>query len=248
MNMNMLISQTKAESLRIIRSPFFLLFSILMPLAFYFLFASLSGADKAIESTTYAQYSLMSMTAFSLISTAMSQFGIRISYERRDGWVRLLKLTPLKSSIWIGSKMIAHMGVHLLTIIVIFSAAHLAYDLDMTLSKWLLCGLWLWLGSLPFLAIGALLGTMKNADAVVAIANIVQMALAILGGLWMPLQALPGWIQEIGVWLPSYRYAHGAWNMLSGSAPALLDWIILLGCGIVFMVLSGYILNRREAV
>ncbi|MCR8642817.1 ABC transporter permease [Paenibacillus sp. N1-5-1-14] len=246
--MNMLISQTKAESLRIIRSPFFLLFSIVMPLAFYFLFSSLSGSDRAIESTTYAQYSLMSMTAFSLISTAMSQFGIRISYERRDGWVSLLKLTPLTPAVWIGSKMIAHMGVHLLTILVIFTAGHIAYDMDLTMTQWLLCGLWLWIGSVPFLAIGSLLGTMKNADAVVAIANVVQMALAILGGLWMPMQTLPSWIQAIGQWLPSHRYAHGAWSMLSGSSPALLDWVILLGCGILFMVLSSYILNRREAV
>jgi len=247
MNKNMLISQTKAETLRLVRSPFFLLFSILMPLAFYFLFSALSGADKEIESTTYAQYSLMSMTAFSLISTAMSQFGIRISYERRDGWVRLLKLTPLTPSVWIGSKMIAHMGVHLLTILVIFSSAHVVYHMDLTMTQWLLCGLWLWLGSTPFLAIGALLGTMKNADAVVAIANVVQMAIAVLGGLWMPLQTLPKWIQHIGQWLPSHRYAHGAWNMLSGSSPAMIDWAILIGTGIVFMALSGFILNKREA-
>lgn len=244
----MFLAQTKAESLRIVRSPFFLLFSILMPLGFYFLFASLNGANREMESTTYGQFSLMSMTAFSLIGTAMSQFGIRLAYERRDGWVRLLKLTPLTPSVWIGSKMVAHMGVHLLSIVLIFTAANVVYDFDLTAGKWILCGLWLWIGSLPFLAIGSLLGTFKNADAVIAVANILQMGLAILGGLWMPLHTLPKWIQAFGEWLPSYRYAHGAWNMLGGMSPAWMDWIILLFCGILFMIVSGYTLNRREAL
>ncbi|WP_314587652.1 ABC transporter permease [Paenibacillus terrigena] len=246
--MNMFIAQTKAESIRIIRSPFFMLFSILMPLGFYFLFASLNGSDMKVQSTTYAPFAMISMTAFSLIGTAMSQFGIRLSYERRDGWVRLLKLTPLTPSTWIGSKMVAHMIVHLLTIIVIFGAAGLVYSIDLTAIQWVVCGAWLWVGSLPFLAMGSLLGTMKNADAVIAIANILQMGLAILGGLWMPLHTLPAWMQNIGEWLPSYRYAHGAWNMLNGSGPAFLDVIILLVVGALFMVLSGYILNRREAL
>lgn len=246
--MKMFLAQTKAESIRMLRSPFFLLFSILMPLAFYFLFTSLNGADKAIHSTTYARYSLMSMTAFSLIGTAMSQFGIRLAYEHRDGWVRLLKVTPLTPAIWIGSKMVAQMALHLLSIIIIFSSATIVYKLELSAIQWILCGLWLWIGSLPFLALGSLLGAIRNADASIAIANMLQMGLAILGGLWMPLQTLPAWMQKLGEWLPSYRYAHGAWNMLGGAAPAWLDWTILLGCGVSFMLLSGYIFNRREAM
>ncbi|MBR2569491.1 MAG: ABC transporter permease [Paenibacillus sp.] len=246
--MNMFITQTKAECLRIVRSPFFILFSIFMPLCFYFLFASLNGASTEIASTQYASFSLMSMTAFSLIGTAMSQFGIRLSFERRDGWVSLLKLTPLTPAVWIGSKMVAHMAVHLLTIAVIFSAGSIVYDLDLSLGQWLVCGLWLWVGSLSFLAVGSLLGTIKNAEAAVAVANLLLMGLAIMGGLWMPLHTLPMWMQKIGEWLPSYRYAHGAWNMLGGSSPAMLDWLILLTAGLLFMVVSGYLLNRREAV
>ncbi|MBG9732761.1 ABC transporter permease [Paenibacillus alvei] len=244
----MLQAQIKAESLRIMRSPFFLLFSLGMPIAFYFLFASLNGASKSIEATTYGAFSLMSMTAFSLIGTAMSQFGIRLAYERRDGWTRLLRLTPLSPLVWIGAKIVSHMLVHMLVILIIFPAAYFAYHIELTAVQWMTCGLWLWLGSIPFLAIGSLLGTMKSADASIAVANILLMGFAIMGGLWMPLKTLPGWMQAIGEWLPSYRYAHGAWNMLAGSSPALLDWAILLSCGIIFMVISSYIFNRREAM
>lgn len=246
--LSMFIAQTKAESLRIIRSPFFLLFSIAMPIVFYFLFTSINGADKSIQSTTWGVFSLMSMTAFSLIGTAVSQFGIRLSFEHQDGWVRLLRLTPLTPTVWIGSKLVAQMAVQLIVIVVIFLSAGLVHDIQLTAGQWIACGLWLWIGSLPFLALGALLGTLKNANTAIAIGNILQMGLAIVGGLWMPLQALPKWMQSIGEWLPSHRYANGAWNMVAGHMPASLDFIILVSCGVVFMVLSVYIFNRREAV
>lgn len=244
----MLAAQTKAESLRIVRSPFFLLFSIAMPMAFYFLFASLNGADTTIESTTWGAYSLMSMTAFSLIGTATGQFGIRLAYERRDGWVRLLRITPLTPAVWIGGKLVAHMAVHALIIVLLFPLAGAVYGIDLEAGQWIAAGLWLWIGSLPFLALGSLMGAMKNADAAMGLANVLHMGMAILGGLWMPLQTMPQWIQAVGVWLPSYSYAHGAWSILAGTAPDFKDITILVLTFLVFMVLSGYVYNRREAM
>lgn len=246
--LQMFKAQTKTECLRIFRSPFFLLFSIAMPLGFYFLFTSINGSDQSIESTTWGIYSLMSMTAFSLIGTAVSQFGIRLSFEHQDGWVRLLRLTPLTPSVWLGSKLVAQMVIHLVVILIIFLSAGLVNGVELTAGQWIACGLWLWLGSLSLLALGALLGTLRNANTAIAIGNVLQMGLAIVGGLWMPLQSLPKWMQAIGEWLPSHRYANGAWNMVDGSAPESIDFIILAGSGLLFMVVSVYIYNRREAV
>ncbi|MEF3311772.1 ABC transporter permease [Paenibacillus sp. GYB004] len=244
----MLAAQTKAETLRIVRSPFFLLFSIAMPMVFYFLFSAINGVQTEIASTTWGAYLLMSMTAFSLVGTSVGQFGIRLAYERRDGWMALLRLTPLPPGVWLGGKLGAHMAIHLLIIALLFPTAGLVYGIDLTAGQWIACGLWLWIGSLPFLAIGSLMGSLKNADAATAIANILHMGLAILGGLWMPLQAMPDWIQKIGVWTPTHRYAHGAWNILAGKAPDMIDIGILSACFLLFMVLSGYLMNRREAI
>ncbi|TMV14412.1 ABC transporter permease [Paenibacillus thermoaerophilus] len=244
----MLAAQTRAEALRIVRSPFFLIFSIGMPLAFYFLFAALNGSDTVIESTVYGAYSLMSMTAFSLVGTAVSQFGIRLAYERRDGWVRTLRLTPLSPSAWVGSKIAAHLVMHLAILLLLFASGGLVYDLNLSIGVWISSGLWLWIGSVPFLALGALLGTMRHADAAIAVGNVLHLGMSVLGGLWMPLSVMPKWMQMVGQWLPTHRYAHGAWNLLAGSPPSAADWMILAGFGAVCMLLSVYILNRREAI
>ncbi|MBH5320935.1 ABC transporter permease [Paenibacillus sp. GSMTC-2017] len=143
---------------------------------------------------------------------------------------------------------VAQMVIHLIVIVVIFLTAALAHDIELTAVQWISCGMWLWLGSIPMLGLGALLGTLKNANTSIAIGNVLQMGLAIVGGLWMPLQNLPTWMQSIGQWLPSHSYASGAWNMVAGHMPGMSNFIILAGYGLLFMVLSVYIFNRREAV
>ncbi|MCI3927102.1 ABC transporter permease [Paenibacillus sp. TRM 82003] len=241
-------AQGKAESLRLLRSPFFLLFSLAMPIGFYFLFAGLNGSDTRLAGTTWGAYSLMSMTAFSLIGTAVSQFGIRLAYERKDGWMRLLKLTPLSTGVYIGSKIVSTLGVNLLVILILFPSAAVVYGLKLSAVQWLSSGVWLWLGSLPFLALGSLLGTMKSADASIGVGNVLLMGMAVLGGLWMPLETLPAWMQAIGAWLPSHPYAAGAWSILAGGLPSIGHIGLLLGYGTVFMVLSMYVYRRQEAI
>ncbi|SIE28857.1 Uncharacterised protein [Mycobacteroides abscessus subsp. abscessus] len=64
----------------------------------------------------------------------------------------------------------------------------------------------------------------------------------------MPLEALPGWLQSIGKWLPSYHYANGAWEVLSGNLISLENIFYLGACTVLFMILSSYILKKRDAV
>lgn len=241
------IAQSKAESLRLVRSPFFLLFSVLMPLSFYTLFTLLNGADTEIGSVTWAAYSLMSMTAFSLIGTAAGQLGIRLTYERKDGLLKLIKLTPLSTGAWVSAKLVSHMIVHLFIILVMFAVSAIAFGTEMSAARWIACGMWLLGGSLPFMALGILLGTIKNTDVVTAVSNLVYMGISVAGGLWMPIGTFPSWLQSVGEWLPSHAYANAAWRLLAGNSILLSDFMLLLAYGIVFMLLSVFILNRRGA-
>lgn len=240
-------AQCKAESVRLIRSPFFLLFSVVMPIVFYSLFTMLNGADTPIGTVTWAAYSLMSMTAFSLIGTAAGQLGIRLSYERKDGLLKLIRLTPLSTTAWVGAKLISHLIVHMLIIAVMFALSSLLFGTSLSLSVWLACGTWLLVGSVPFLALGILIGTLKGTDVATAVSNLVYMGISVVGGLWMPLSTFPEWLQAIGKWLPSHAYANSAWRLLAGDALRLFDAGLLIAYGLAFLVVAVLILNKREA-
>ena len=114
-------AQLKAESIRIARSPFFMLFSMVMPISFYALFTMLNGADTEVGGVRWAEYSLMSMTAFSLIGTAAGQFGIRLSHERKNGLHKLIRLTPLSTGAWVMAKLVSHLFIHAAIIVVMFA-------------------------------------------------------------------------------------------------------------------------------
>lgn len=242
--MNAWIAQSRAESLRIVRSPFFLLFSVVMPIIFYALFAMLNGTEMMVGGVTWGSYSLMSMTAFSLIGTAAGQFGIRLSYERKGGLLTVMRLTPMPMSAWIFAKLISHLIIHLFVIVVMFVFSALVFGTSLSAGMWLACGAWLLAGSIPFLGLGILIGTIRSTDIATAVSNIIFMGISVAGGLWMPLETFPEWLQAIGQWMPSYAYANSAWSMLAGGGLAVGDAGLLAGYGFLFLVIAVIVMRR----
>lgn len=246
--MNSIKAQCKAEILRTLRNRRFIIFSMLMPIIFYFIFTSTVGDNMQVQGIEWKAYYLMSMTAFGIIGTNLITMGVRFAQERAQGWTRLLRIAPLRSSVYLLSKMISQSILNLSTIVIMFTVGGLAKGIELTPAQWLLCGLWLWIGALPFMALGTLIGTLKSAEVVQVIANILYMGLAVLGGLWMPITIMPSFIQQLAKFLPSYRYAQGAWNILSGHAVSWAGFAILAAYILLFMLLSTYILRRQEAI
>ncbi|OBZ10594.1 ABC transporter permease [Bacillus sp. FJAT-27264] len=244
--MRSLTMQCKAEMLRIVRNPYYVFWSLLMPIMFYFIFTRVVNMGNT--DPTWAAHYLMSMAAFSVMGSAIMTLGIRLVQERSQGWTTFIRITPLPGYIYFLGKMFGQTMMHLFSIICIFAAGYLINGVSLSAAQWLLSGVWLLVGSLPFLAMGTLVGSMKRVDTASGVSNAVYMALAITGGMWMPLEILPRLMQKIGVWLPSYNYGNGAWQIVQGSHPEWSNILILLGYLAVFMLLSVYIRKKQEAV
>jgi len=239
--------QCKAEMLRILRNPFYVFWSLAMPIMFYFIFTRIfnTGADDV---QLWQAHYLMSMTAFSVMGSAIMTLGIRLVQERTNGWDKFMRVTPLPGTTYFLGKMFGQTVMHLFSIVVIFLAGYLINGVSLSISQWLLSGLWILGGSLPFLALGTLFGTMKRVDTASGVSNAVYMILAICGGMWMPIDILPRMMQRIAHWLPSYNFGGGAWAIIRGQSPEWSNALILLGYFLLFMLLSTYIRKKQEAV
>lgn len=44
------------------------------------------------------------------------------------------------------------------------------------------------------------------------------MSLAIVGGLWMPIEVFPKILRTIGEWTPTYHFGSGAWDIVAGKS------------------------------
>lgn len=245
--MMIFLNQCKAEMYRMFRNPYFIFWSLLMPIIFYYIFTKVVNTDIADKELWGAHY-LMSMTSFSVMGSAIMTLGIRMVQERSQGWTTFMKVTPLSSLQYSMAKMIGQSIVHAFSIVVIFIAGVVLNGVSLSASQWIMSGCWILLGSLPFLGIGVLIGTMRRVETASGVSNLLYMLLAITGGMWMPMEVLPKTIQTIGAWLPAYNYGNGAWEIIRGGAPELKNIAILAGYLTIFMVLSTYIRRKQEAV
>lgn len=245
--MKVLLMQCKVEILRTLRNPYFVFWSLLMPIFFYFIFTKVVNTNEPDQALWQAHY-LMSMTSFSVMGSSIMTLGIRMVQERSQGWSTYIQVTPLSNTIYFAAQMVGQTLIHVLSILVIFTAGALINGVSLSLSQWLLSGLWILIGSIPFLALGTLFGTMKRVETAAAVSNVLYMILAVAGGMWMPLEIMPKVMQNIGAWLPSYHYGSGAWEIVRGHLPSWKNVLLLLSYSILFIVLSNYIRRKQEAV
>ncbi|MDQ0156201.1 ABC transporter permease [Robertmurraya andreesenii] len=244
--MKTILTQCKYEIIRIMRNPYYVFWSLFMPIVFYVVFTKIFNSNIENQQEWQAHY-LMSMTTFSVMGSAIMTLGIRLVEERTKGWSMFMRITPLSDSAYYFAKMVGQTVIHVLSIAVIFTAGALINGISLSAFEWLMSGLWILVASAPFLAIGVVIGTMKRVDTASGISNLIYMLLAISGGMWMPMEIMPKVIQNIGQWLPSYNFGNGAWQIIRGNAPEWSNIFILFGYLVVFVILSSYIRRKQEA-
>ena len=192
--MNAFSMQCKVEMIRILRNPYFVFWSLFMPIVFYVIFTKVFNTNIEDKQQWQAHY-LMSMTAFSVMGSAIMILGIRLVEERTKGWSMFMRITPLSANAYFASKMIGQTIIHMFSIIIIFIAGAVINGVTLTAFEWLMSGFWLLAGSFPFLALGTLVGTMKRVDTASGISNVIYMILAISGGMWVPMEIMPDFVQ-----------------------------------------------------
>ncbi|MFC5530811.1 ABC transporter permease [Cohnella yongneupensis] len=240
--------QCKAELLRTVRNRRFVIFSVIMPVIFYFIFTNTVPSDTKVGNVDWSSYYLMSMTVYGIVGASLTSFAQRLSKERTQGWLSLLRITPLPTWSYVTSKVMAQGLINLTIVLIMFMVGGFVKHVDMSASQWLTSGLFIWLGGFTFMGIGTLIGSIKNADFVQVLSMICYMGLSMLGGLWFPVESMSDTMQKIAHATPTYRLGQGAWDAVAGAS---VDWngvLILIGYVAVFLALSSYIMKKQEAI
>lgn len=196
----MMIGYLLLEFRRALRSSGTLLFTLVFPAVFYgletLLFAE-SGTD--IE----PRQIMIGMTVWGAM-TAGLLVGTRIVDERASGWQRVIRLTPLSAHGYLSAKVIVGVLVALPAVVVVPLVAVLMDGVSMTVVGWLFATLGIWIGSVTFAVLGVTVGLFATKENVQTIVIVLMLALATLGGLFLPLGALPDWWTSVAQLMPSY--------------------------------------------
>ncbi|PWI58025.1 ABC transporter permease [Sulfoacidibacillus thermotolerans] len=243
--MNAMWSLWKAELLRTVRDRRFFTLTLGMPIIFYFVFMNQVGTHARISGTFWNAYFMVSMAAFGVVGSSVNTLAVRLATERKSGWVRFLRTTPLSSAGYTLAKILTQLSLSFFIIFVVFFVAQFSAHVTMPPMRWFEIFLWLWIGSIPFAALGVFIGMAGNAAQVLG--TLVYLVLSMLGGLWTPIQALPRALQEVAQWMPTYRFAQPAWELLAERPISWVSVAILLGYAGIFSGLAAWIERKGDA-
>ncbi|MFD7284467.1 ATP-binding cassette domain-containing protein [Streptomyces sp. NPDC059863] len=92
----------------------------------------------------------------------------------------------------------------------------------------------LWAGALPFTLLGIGNGYRLSAQTTGVVNVGCLMVLSVVGGLWFPIAAFPGWLRTISEYTPANRFADLGWSTTQGTAPGVTTIAVLAGWLLVF--------------
>lgn len=168
--------------------------------------------------------------ALAIVSTAFTGQAIQTAFDRRYGVLRMLATTPVGTDGLLAGKALAITAVAVLQSVLLgLLAVALGWRPDpvgvLVTPVSTVLGVWV------FVALALLLAGALRAEAVLAVANLVWVLLAGVGGLLLP-AALLGDAGSIVQWLPSGALGDAFRTSLSSGTVPTLPWLVLLGWGL----------------
>jgi ABC-2 type transport system permease protein len=208
----MLWRQITAEFLKQWRLPIFSISTIGFPVFFFIIFGLPNARQTLPDGTSVGRYVMASMSAYGLLGIAFFSFGIGVAVERGQGWMKLIKATPMPSWVYFVARMVMALLFALIICLVLFPVAIVGGGVRMPVTQWLTLTISLLLGLLPFTTIGFAIGYWVGPNSAGPIAQFGYFLLSFASGLWIPLTQLPRFVQTIAPYLPTYHYAQIAWR------------------------------------
>ena len=202
-SLNLYSLETKFEWFKTIRNPMFALPVILFPVLFYLFFGVLfnhGNGDNAI-------YLLCTYGVFGIIGPALFSFGAGLATERGQGWLSIKEVSPMPPSAQIVARTAVSVFFSILIVLILGLVATLLGGVILRLDQALIITIILVAGGLPFCLLGLILGLTIKADSAPAIVNLIYLPLSFLSGLWIPINALPDFLQSFAQFLPPYHLA-----------------------------------------
>ena len=192
--------EARAQILTTLRTPQFLIPSVLLPVIFYAMF----GVGFAHGHHEVTQWLLATYAIFAAIGPAMFGFGAGVATEREAKLVELKRVSPMPQGAYVAARLAAAMTTTALALTLIFAVAVFA-GVTMPAWRWTAVFALGVVSSVPFALIGLNLGLRLGSQGATACANFLFLAFAMLGGLWIPLTQMPAWMGKLAWVLPSYH-------------------------------------------
>lgn len=220
------------QFLETVRIPVAVIGTTLFPsLAFLFFVVPQPFAQEAASATAATSQ----LAVFAVMSVCLFTYGVGLAEDRSQPWYGFLRTLPAGPGPQLLGRVLngfafALMGLAPLVVIAwIFTAATLPPG-RLALAVGALAA-----AAAPMLAAGLTIGYSLSSKAAIAVAQALLLPLAFGGGLFLPPEMFPGWLDAISTWLPTRAgrdlmvWATTGADLPGAAVPVLLGWTIVTG-------------------
>ncbi|MFI8293629.1 ABC transporter permease [Streptomyces sp. NPDC085614] len=224
----MITEYVRLEVRRTLRDTGFVIFGVGMPVLMYLLFTNL-GTDEPAWKTA----SMVGMAAYGALGAALS-VGTGVAEDKSIGWLRQLRITPMTPRQVVTGRALTGSVIVLPSIASVLLAGALVNGVRMAAWQWAAVALALWLGALPFTLLGIGNGYRLSAQTTGVVNVACNLGLAVVGGLWFPVELFPSWLRALSSYTPTNRFAELGRAMTEGDAPGVAGLTVIACWALVF--------------
>ncbi|GAA2911929.1 ABC transporter permease [Streptomyces thioluteus] len=238
----MLLGYLRLELRRTVRDGGFLIMSLAAPVLMYLLTSHLGGGHPSHAEQVRT---MAGLAGFGALGAVMTTSG-GIAEDRKAGWLRQLRLTPLPTRTVVIGRGVAAMFLALPPVLAVGLVAGVVNGVSLSIAEWAGTLALLWVGIVPVAMLALGCGYLVEGAKAHSVGLVSYLLLSVVGGLLIDKGNFPRRLAGVSEWTPVNRYKQLATDLalghpLSGAALAvLLAWSVVLGA---FAVL-GY---RRGA-
>jgi ABC-2 type transport system permease protein len=238
------LALTKAELTRLLHNRRYFIFTVAFPVILYLLLGrQVTGNANGVA---FAAYYMVAMSTFGAFSGALNGNAQRISQEKKEGWIRQLRLTPLPPSAYVVAKVLTSLATTIPAIAIVLLLGRFYGNVHLPAWEWPVIAVVVWFGSTIFAALAVAIGYRFAPEQVQPITLIIYFIFAILGGLWFP---ITGFLGKVGQFTPTYEAVKIASDVIRGiSIPVGLPVGLVVWLGIFAALATLAVRSTAETV
>lgn len=205
----------RTEIRRALRNRRTLIFAAVFPVVFFLAFSAGAGGSR-LGGLAIAPYVMVSMATYGAMNALFTGGGL-IAAERAVGWNRQLRIAGLRGRDYVATKAAVAYLTAVPGLLAVFLIGALAKHVHLGAGQWFAAGASVLLGLLPVAALGIAIGYLARPQTLQALFGVGSALLALLGGMWVPVETFPRVLRDVVQTLPTYWSADAGRAVLRGS-------------------------------
>jgi ABC-2 type transport system permease protein len=219
----LVLTQTRYALISTSRNPRAVIFSLAFPVILLVMFNEIF--ISATDTTTVAgatidgqSYFTAGMIAYSMGLLCFTQPLVALTAQRERGQLKRLRGTPVPSWTFITAMVLRSVLLALVVGAVMLTMGVVFWGVDLTARTVPGILIMLFLGTTSLCALGvAMTAFTTTEDTASSIGPFTMVMLSFISGIFIPIDQLPGWLQEIGRIFPLYHLAQGLQLSVAGA-------------------------------